>query len=158
MIPNWSRADLTGLKDEMSSINWREQLHGKSAEENWTHFCITVTNFVENLSPWNSDGKNLNLFGLMLRLWGWSARKTDFWKVSSSTKIRTDSSGIKKWRRKQKKATLNCKRRFERNLAQDKNKRAFTSYVRSKTKSRVAVGPLKEDGNMISSDRGMAGI
>ena len=43
-------------------------------------------------------------------------------------------------------------------MAQDKNKRAFTSYVRSKTKSRVAVGPLKEDGKVISSDRGMAGI
>ena len=49
------------------------------------------------------------------------------------------------------KAVNNAEKSFERTLAKDQNKRGFSSYVRSKTKSRSSVGPLKV-GNRTTSD------
>ena len=50
-----------------------------------------------------------------------------------------------------KRGVAEAKRRFERRVVDDGNKRPFTAYVKSKTKTRVNVGPLKV-GNSVVSD------
>ncbi len=52
-----------------------------------------------------------------------------------------------------------AKRDLERKIASDSsNQKPFFSYIRSKTKSRSGVGPLKANGNIASEDKEMAEI
>ena len=51
-----------------------------------------------------------------------------------------------------------AKRRFERNMAEDGNKRPFAAYVKSKTRAKVNVGPLKVGDNVVSDNKDMAVI
>ena len=55
-------------------------------------------------------------------------------------------------------AVRSAKRKFEKNIAQNGNKKPFTSYIKSKTKSRTNVGPLKVGSEIISNDKKMATI
>jgi hypothetical protein len=57
-------------------------------------------------------------------------------------------------------AVRNAKRNLEKKLAKDKtkNSKPFYAYVKGRTKSKTAVGPLKDKfGNTLNSDVGMAG-
>jgi len=55
-----------------------------------------------------------------------------------------------------KKAVKNAKKKFEKKLAKKcKNGRQFNSYVKSKTKSRSGVGPLKVNDKLVSDDQEM---
>ena len=55
-----------------------------------------------------------------------------------------------------KKAVRQAKRKFERSIADDGNKRLFNSWVKSRTKTNVGVGPLKVNNVTISDNKGMA--
>ena len=57
-----------------------------------------------------------------------------------------------------KKAIRKAKKKFETNIANKGNKRPFNSYIKSKTKSRVSVGPLKQGEDLITDNRDMATI
>ena len=48
-----------------------------------------------------------------------------------------------------------AKRNFERKLAKDakKNSKAFYGYLKKKTGNKVTVGPLKEDGKLVTDDK-----
>ncbi len=51
-----------------------------------------------------------------------------------------------------------AKRKFEQLIATNGNKRPFNSYITSKTKNRVGVGPLKFNNETITDDQQMASI
>jgi hypothetical protein len=54
-----------------------------------------------------------------------------------------------------------AKRRMERELTkgEDRNGKKFANYIKSKTKSRTTIGPLKDDqGNIVTDERKMAKI
>ena len=53
-----------------------------------------------------------------------------------------------------KKAVRSAKKKFESNIAKNGNKRPFNAYIKSKTKSRDNVGPLKV-GNSFNSDNAL---
>jgi glucan phosphorylase len=56
--------------------------------------------------------------------------------------------------KKVKKLISNAKRRLEKEIAYspDKNKKKFTNYVKSKTKSRPNIGPIELDGKQLAVD------
>ena len=57
------------------------------------------------------------------------------------------------------KCAIRCaKRKFDKNIAQNGNKKPFTSYIKSKTKSRTNVGLLRFSSEMISDDKERAMI
>ena len=55
-----------------------------------------------------------------------------------------------------KKAVRSAKRKFEQSIANNGNKRPFNSYIKSKTSSRVNIGPLKVNGDLITDNSEMA--
>jgi len=65
---------------------------------------------------------------------------------------------FKQTEKKCKKAVRSAKRSFERKIAKNGNKRPFNSYIKSKTKNRVNVGPLKVNNNIVSDNSEMASI
>ena len=57
-----------------------------------------------------------------------------------------------------KKSVRSAKRKFEQNIAKNGNKRPFNSYIKSKTASKVNIGPLKVGNELVSDNLGMASI
>ena len=49
-----------------------------------------------------------------------------------------------------------AKRKFEQSIANNGNKCPFISYIKSKTSSRVNIGPLKVNGDLITDNSEMA--
>ena len=72
------------------------------------------------------------------------------------SKDNSDFERFKECEKQVKKSVRQAKRRFEKNLSIKENKKAFNSYLRTKTKSRAGVGPLKKDGKLVSDNKTMA--
>ena len=87
-------------------------------------------------------------------------RKKKRWKLAKQ------GVEVDKYRETEKKVRnmiRNAKRNFEKRLAKGgedgQAKKQFYSYVKTKTKSRVGVGPLKDEaGSTVSGDREMADL
>ena len=75
-----------------------------------------------------------------------------------STRSELHKEQFKNTEKQCKKAVRAAKRRFEKNIAKNGNKRPFNAYIKSKTKSRDNVGPLKEGNEFISDNEHMASI
>ena len=67
-------------------------------------------------------------------------------------------TNIKPRKRSVKKLSERPKKKFELNIAKNGNKRPLNSYIRSGTKSRVSVGPLKHAGDLMTDNTLMATI
>lgn len=82
-------------------------------------------------------------------------KKKRLWKRD---KFKLDKTEYKEQEKKTRNLIRNSKRNFEKKLASGSrgNKKPFYSYVRQKTKSRQAVGPLKENGAQVSGNIEMA--
>ena len=57
-----------------------------------------------------------------------------------------------------KKAIRQAKKRFETSISKNGNKRPFNAYIKSKTKSRISVGPLKHGNDLITDNTLMASV
>ena len=72
---------------------------------------------------------------------------------------KTTWKNIKKIEREVVKKVKNAKRKMEREIAnaKDKNNRKFTTYLKSKTKSKESVGPLKDkEGKILTEEKDIA--
>ena len=65
---------------------------------------------------------------------------------------------FKETEKKCKKAIRSAKRKFERDIAKNGNKRPFNSYIKSRTSSRINIGPLKDGDKLVSDNLEMATI
>jgi hypothetical protein len=81
-------------------------------------------------------------------------QKKKAWRDIKSFNTGTGVEDYKKMERAVSKKIQTAKRKFERELAfgEDKKGRKFSNYVRSKTKSRTGIGPLKAGSGQITSD------
>jgi Reverse transcriptase (RNA-dependent DNA polymerase) len=155
-LPDWRRADWAAMRQEMSSCNWNEKLHGQTAEQAWSTLKQHVQGLVakhmparrrrnHNLPPWlNRD---------ILRA---IRSKKRLWKAAKNGQ---QVEEYKMAEKQTKNMIRNAKRSFERGIAKgcgsdQANKKKFFAYVRQKTKSRRGVGPLKDGKGRIIQDSG----
>ena len=85
-------------------------------------------------------------------------RKQNSWKRFVKNRSDENFESYKLAEKMCKRGVSEAKRRFERDMADDGNKRPFTAYIRSKTKARVNVGPLKVGGVNVCENEEMATI
>ena len=80
--------------------------------------------------------------------------KMRMWGRYKESKSYNDYTGYKRIMNKATKEYRKAKRKYERTLVEDikKNPKAFYSYVRSKSKTKDVVGPLKGDNNVLVTD------
>ena len=55
-----------------------------------------------------------------------------------------------------KSSVQSAKRKFERSLAENRNKRPFNAYIKSKSRVKDTIGPLKVEGKIIIDDNEMS--
>jgi hypothetical protein len=91
-----------------------------------------------------------------LRLFRWKRLK---WKEVKNSTSAEEMKQYKQLEKETSKKIRNAKRKMEKNLAysEDKNNRKFARYIKSKTKSKTAIGPLiTREKKMLTDDKDMA--
>ncbi len=158
MVFNWRKANITGMKAEMASAQWREVFRSCDAEEMWVAFksrlLMAMNNHVPEkpVSPLGRPPWFTREISAALK------RKQRLWREARQT---GNTASYKEAEKLVKQMIRRRKRSFEKRLAAGgpSNKRPFYAYVKRRTKSRPSVGPLRNgNGSTVTDDGEMAAM
>ena len=156
LVRNWRKGDQPGLIESIKSVNFDQLFQNKDANQCWLALKEVTENSLNRyipLAPRRKQGEPLWMTREVKRI---TNKKQRFWKRFSKNRSNENFDKFKAVEKLCKKAVQNAKRSFEKNIADNGNKRPFNAYVKSKTKSRCNVGPLKIDGKLITDNESMA--
>jgi hypothetical protein len=157
-VPNWNRADWEGMREELRNTRWRRELDGATAERAWSIFRDKVTKLVEEHVPIKKRRDQNKPAWMTREILRAVRKKKRLWKKVRNGVITDEYRQAEKT---VKKLIQGAKRGFEKRLAAggNRNKRPFYAYVKQRTRSRPAVGPLKtSDGRKLTDTVEMADL
>jgi hypothetical protein len=158
--PDWKKADFEAIRNSLDRTHWDENLNG-TVEADWLFLKEKLQECVERFVP------NIKIYVSQRPKWlsqeiiRLIRRKKAAWKeyrLYGTAELHERYTGLE---REVKSKIKKAKRRMERELTKgdDRNGKKFANYIKSKTKSRTPIGPLKDDqGNIITDERKMAKI
>jgi hypothetical protein len=156
-VLDWRRADWDGMREELRDTGWMQGLRDGSTEESWDIFRRKVTKMVGKFVPVKRK-RNQNRPAWMTReILRAVRKKKKLWKKVRNGVITDEYRQVEKV----KNIIQRAKRNFEKRLAAGSigSKRPFYAYVKQRTKSRPAVGPLKaKDGKRVTDTVEMADL
>ena len=155
---NWHKADVTGIEEHLTSLDWGSLFRDCTAEEKWAVFRDSLLAAVNKFVPEKPASPPGRPPWMSREIAAALKRKQNIWRrtrhLGKTEEYRTADKEVKNLIRR-------SKRSYEKRLAADgrANKRRFYAYVKNKTKCRTTVGPLKdENGRKVTSDTDMAAI
>src|SRR6267154_2524046 len=158
---NYSKADYAKIIERLKEIDWILKFQDLDAEKMWNIFCDILNEVILKFVP-----KKIN-----------KSRKFPVWMTKDAKKQRKNK--VRMWKRHKEDKSYNnlveyklalnratstyktAKADFESKLAKNikTNPKAFYNYIRSKSKTKEKVGPLKdENGSVISDSNGMCKV
>lgn len=159
-VPDWGKADMEKLREELGSVDWVEELQGLDTDQSWDKFKERLAKAQDNAVPKKRRRINSKPIWMTKNTIRVIRKKRRLWKVYRETKDHAEYTAYKKVEKEVKDAVRKAKKKFERNLAKDarRNPKAFYSYLKSKTSNRQSVGPLKENNEVVTDDKRQAEI
>ncbi len=159
--PDMRKANWDEINSELVKVNWKNIFDKLTVEESWDK----LKGIIENLSKQYIPMKKIKARNKPL--W-WNSnlmrvirKKAKLWKTYKESKDYADYLKYKRIERDAKKEIAIAKKDYEKSIARDvkKNPKKFYSYVRSKTRTRDKVGPLKgNEGDIKDEDQDMCNI
>jgi hypothetical protein len=146
------------MRDEVRRWNWRDDMRGTSTESAWEKLRDKVTAVVEKYVPKRRLRNRNRPPWLTQDILREVRRRKRMW---ARDKNNPNKDEYREQDRKTRNMIRTAKRKFERKLADGggDNKRPFYAYVKTRTRTRQSVGPLKDDqGNTVSDLRKMADL
>ena len=158
MIHDWKNGDTEGLKEYLRMVNWNVELDGLDAEECWYSFKGKLESGINQFIPKARRRKNNNHQWMTRQVKRIVRQKQRHYNLYQADRTKANFDQYKKTEKACKKSVRSAKRKFEQNIAKNGNKRPFNSYIKSKTASKINIGPLKVGNNLVSDNLGMATI
>ena len=158
MVRNWRKGDEEGLTKHLDDIDFPQLFQNKNTNESWLALRNVIDDSITRYIPLTARRKQGDppwMTGHVKRLVN---RKNKYWKRFSKNRTPDNFDRYKVAVKQCKKGVSAAKRNFERSIAKSGNKRPFNAYVKSKTKSRMNVGPLKVNKEIISDNEEMAKV
>ena len=143
LVRDWRKGDEEGLKMHLKNIDFIGAFQDKNASEAWDTFKELTEESLNRyipLKPRRKQGDPPWMSHSVKRLIN---RKQRSWKKFKINRSEVNFASFKLAEKLCKKGVSAAKRKFERSIANNGNKRPFCAYVKSKTKARESVGPLK---------------
>ena len=153
---NWTKADIQGLKKYIGDTDWIRLLENKTVDEAWVTFRKTLDLALAKFVPRSTVRAENTPKWLTRELIKLVRRKKRAWKL---TQTHGTIENLNKYKTLEKEVNVklkNAKRGMEKRLANsgNSNARTFANYIKSKTKSRTGIGPLKDpDGRLVTNDK-----
>ena len=153
---NWRKANWDGMREDLAAVDWRRSLAGLSTQEMWSFFKTEVEKTTEKNVPGRKRRSGGRATWMTKDIMAAVRRKKRLWKKAKNG---ANMDEYKEADITVKRMIRNAKRRFEKKLSttQGGNSRPFYAYVKKKTKSRPAIGPLLDAANQrVTGDKEMA--
>ena len=157
-ILDWNKGDIDGLKSHIQGTDFATKFQGIGMNEAWMAFRATIDESISRYIPLKDRRKSGNPQWMTRGVKNLINRKNRAWKNYAKKRTEENFAKYKQAEKDCKKGVQQAKRRFERSIADSGNKRPFSSYIKSKTKARDNVGPLKVNGEVIGGNKEMAGV
>jgi hypothetical protein len=155
---NWPRADFENMRAELRQKIWTVN-DNTELEEDWLELKNTLKEVTNKYVPLLKNRNDVRPRWLSKEIVKLIRQKKAAWK---DAKYHNAGPQLEKYKKLEKEVTnkiRNAKRKLEKELAfgNDKNGKKFSNYVKSKTKSRTGIGPLRmEDGTITTDSKKMA--
>ena len=156
LVRDWRKGDQIGLVNHVKNIDFPGIFQGKNANECWESLKEETERALDRyvpLAPRRKPGDPPWLTQGVKRI---TRKKNRYWKRFAKNRSADNFVRFKEVEKECKRAVHNAKRNFEKKIADSGNKRPFNSYVKSKTKSRQNVGPLKVNDRLVTENGDMA--
>ena len=155
-VRDWRRGDCEGLARHLARVNFEQKFHGKNAEEEWGAFKEELESALDTYIPLIDRRKQGDPPWMNRNVKRVIRKKQRKWRVYVKNRTEANFRDFKMSEKEARRSLQSAKRRFEKSIASNKNKRPFNSYIKSKTHSKGNVGPLKVNGSVITSSKDMA--
>jgi len=152
---NWKRADWPSMRADLAATDWTT-MRTKTVEEMWTFFRAKLSDTVTRNVPVRAVRSRRRPAWLTPQIMAAIQRKHRLWKNAKRGRGKEEYEAADK---EVKRLVRNAKRNFEKRLAcgNGGNSRPFYAYIKQRTKTRLGIGPLKNDKKeTVSEDQGMA--
>jgi hypothetical protein len=152
---NWLKADLENMRKDLRQKRWN--INGNTdIEGDWRELKDTLRMLTDKYVPVLKPRIDVRPRWLSRDIIKLIRQKKSAWKEA---KYHNAGPQLERYKRLEKEVAnkiRNAKRKIERELAfgNDKNGKKFSSYVKSKTKSRTGIGPLRAEDGTITADGG----
>ena len=159
LVQSWKNANLDGIRERLENTNWDFELSNQDCNGAWVTFHTKIMELLDEYVPKvprRKEGKQPWMNKQLLREIRLKRRR---WKRYKSSGGNPELFTLyKESEKKVQQGKRRAKRALERKLARsEKSDRMFNAYVKSKTKCKVSVGPLKDaNGKVISDSMEMA--
>lgn len=160
-IPDLRKANWFEINNGLRRINWENELENLSVEESWDKLKGVIENLSSQYIPIKKSRARNKPLWLNTNIMRVIRKKGKLWKTYKDSKDYLDYLKYKRLERETKQEISKAKKDFEKNLTRDlkKNPKKFYAYIRSKTRTRDRVGPLKgNDGVIRDNDKDMCNI
>jgi hypothetical protein len=151
------KAYYVAMRNWFSDIDWAQECNDLDVEEMWHKFRSFIDQAIDRFVPvgYTKSRQNPRWMNRVAK----SARnyKSKMWVRYRQSRSYNDLIEYKIAQNKAVKEYRKAKRQFEKNLAKDikNNPKSFYAYVRSKTKVKEVVGPLKDGNGQLVSEGGI---
>ena len=156
LIRDWKRGDQEGLVECIKNINFPGIFQGKDAGQQWDTLKEVTDIALDRYIPLTSrrkPGQPPWLSQAVIRI---TRKKNRYWKRFAKNRTVDNFDRYKVVEKLCKRSVQQAKKRFEKKIADSGNKRPFNSYVKSKTKTKHNVGPLKVNNVLVTENEDMA--
>jgi Reverse transcriptase (RNA-dependent DNA polymerase)/Endonuclease-reverse transcriptase len=154
-VLNWWKADWQSMRDELSHPATWDELNQASPEEGWRIFRDKVEKTIDKHVPKKKRNVGSRPVWMSQHLLREIRRKRRMWRSQGGQM----TSEYREAAKKVKKMIRTAKKKMEDKLAFENNgnSKPFFSYLKSRLKNRVPVGPLKTiDGELVADKERMA--
>ena len=157
---DWRRANWTDMKAELDLVDWRTELDNKDGEGGWNCLKAKIQKLVDKYVPERRKRNQNRPVWMNKEILRAIRKKKRLWAFAKQGEKVAEYKTIEK---QTKNLIQNAKRKFEKKLADGNNRqngrRQFFAYVKSRTKSRPSIGPLKDAmGEVVNGDKESADI
>ena len=158
LIYDWRNRDNAGLKTFLGEVDWDQEMGDLPTEEAWQRFTGKINVALTQFIPKIKRRSNKNHQWMTKAVKKLVRRKQNHYNIYMQTRSPYDHERYKRTEKECKRAIRKAKKKFESTIAKNGNKRPFNSYIKSKTKAHVSVGPLKRGNDLITDNTEMAEI
>ena len=149
---DWRNTGVASCKEYLGNINWQEELLNLEVDEAWELFKNKLNECTKKFVPQKIIRTNNQPPWMNRTLLRLIRKKRRIWKKYNkyrSLENKTEYENVERLVRNQ---IRNSKKNYERRLAKETktNPKVFYNYINSKRSNRIAVGPLKQDGELVT--------
>ena len=155
-ILDWSKANIKAIKDELEKSDIQNKIEQLDINDGWNLLKNVLSDSISKYVPTKVKNDETHPKWASKNVYKLSRKKRQKWAKYCENRTDDNLKEYKIIEKKCKKSVRQSKRNFEKKIANSDNVKSFYSYVRNKTKSKCAVGPLKINNNVISDSLEMA--